>query len=268
MVKGCVTSVAAGHHVFTCSGGISYDVEISPACAAGGCGLVVDLHGYTMDAASEDVATGMRALGDQYGYVVVQPNAAGTPPSWNQATDVPSVFAFVSDAATALVTNPKKAHVMGFSEGGGMTWRMVCSHADFFASASPLSGIEGCEFIAPNVPSREVPMLMVHGTQDNIVNFNAVAIPLRDAALTFWNDGTGVVFTTTSTYTATRYLTAAGTDFEFWQHDFTADNAVLGGHCAPGGSDVGPAITQYGCQSSAFVYGKTAMAFFIAHPMN
>ncbi len=260
--------MTAGHHVFPCTGGISYDVEISPACAKGGCGLVVDIHGYTMDAAEEDVETGMRALGDANGYVVVQPNAAGTPPSWNQLTDVPSVFGFVSDAAKALVTDPRKAHVMGFSEGGGMTWAMVCSHADFFASASPLSGIEGCTFIAPNVPSRQVPMLMVHGTQDNIVNFNAVAVPLRDAALDYWSYGTGTVFVTSATYTATRYTTSAGTDFEFWAHDFTAGSAYLGGHCGPGGTDVGPSPYQFGCQTPAFVYGQTAMAFFIAHPFS
>lgn len=225
------------------------------------------MHGYTMTAASEDQATGMRALGDKYGYVVVQPNAAGTPSSWNQLTDVPSVFAFVTDAATALVTDPKRAHVMGFSQGGGMTWRMVCSHADFFASASPLAGIEGCEFVAPNVPSRVVPTMMVHGTQDNVVNFTAVAIPLRDAALSYWNDGAGTVFATDSTHTATRYTTPAGAVFEFWQHDYAAGNVLLGGHCAPGGSDVGPAVTQFGCQNSTFVYGQAAMAFFIAHPL-
>jgi hypothetical protein len=148
-----------------------------------------------------------------------------------------------------------------------MTWAMVCQHAGFFASASPLSSIEGCAFVAPDVPSREVPMMMVHGTQDNVVNFTAIAIPLRDAALAYWKDGTGAVFFTDATHTATRYLTPAGTPFEFWQHDYTAGSPILGGHCAPGGSDVGPNIDQYGCQSSTFVYGQVAMAFFIAHPM-
>jgi polyhydroxybutyrate depolymerase len=222
-----------------------------------------------MDAASEDLATGMRALGDQNGYVVVQPNAAGTPSSWNQLTDVTTVFAFVSDAATALLTNPKRAHVMGFSEGGGMTWAMVCQHADFFASASPLSGIGGCAFIAPYAPSREVPIIQVHGTADDIVNFTSVAIPLRNAALDYWNDGTGTVFATDAGHTATRYLSPAGTVFEFWQHSYTAGSAYLGGHCAPGGSDEGPSPYQFGCEGTTmFVYGQVAMTFFMAHPMN
>jgi polyhydroxybutyrate depolymerase len=267
MPKGCLTDVGAGHHVFPCAGGISYDVEISEACAAGGCGLVLDMHGYTMDAAQEDLATGMRALGDKEGYVVVQPNAGGVPPSWDQLTDVPSVFAFVSDAATALVTDPKRAHVMGFSQGGGMTWRMVCWHADFFASASPLSGIEGCEFVPPNVPSRPVPTMMVHGTLDDVVSFAAVAVPIRDAALAYWDYGAGAVIAMDPTYTETGYMAPSGADFAFWQHDLTAGSPILGGHCAPGGADVGPLPDQFGCQSSSFDYGQEAMAFFVAHPM-
>jgi polyhydroxybutyrate depolymerase len=268
MPKGCITDVSAGHHLFPCLGGISYDVEIPPACAAGGCGLVVDMHGYTMNAAQEDLATGMRAQGDQHGYVVVQPNAGGVPPSWDQLTDAPAVFAFLTDAATALSTDPKRAHVMGFSQGGGMTWRLVCSHADFFASASPMSGIEGCEFIAPDAPTREVPLLMVHGHKDNLVNFTSVAIPLRDAALAFWKYGAGSVFAMDAAHTATEYQTAAGTVFEFWEHDYTAGSAILGGHCSPGGSDVGPSPLQFGCQDKGeFDYGQTVMAFFIVHPM-
>jgi polyhydroxybutyrate depolymerase len=268
MAVGCVTDVSAGHHVFSCDGGITYDVEISPACAAGGCGLVLDVHGYTMNAAQEDLATGMRALGDQQGYVVVQPNAPGVPASWVQATQAPLVFAFVSDLAKAMVTDPRRAHVMGFSEGGGMTWAMVCAHADFFASASPLAGIPGCAWVAPNAPSRPVPTLQVTGTEDLIVDYTAVAVPMRDVALAFWGDGPGTVLSTSSGYTATRYVTSAGVPYEFWAHDYAAGNATLGGHCAPGGSDMGPALTQFGCEGAGqFVYGQIALAFFVANPM-
>ncbi len=221
-----------------------------------------------MDAAQEDLATGMRALGDQYGYVVVQPNAAGSPPSWDQTTDVPEVFAFVSDLATAMLTDPKRAHVMGFSEGGGMTWAMVCQHADFFASASPLAGIPGCAFIAPSVPSRAMPIIMVHGTQDDIVDYDDVAVPIRNAALAYWGDGTGTVTAMDAGHTVTEYTTSAGVPFQFWQHDYASGNVVLGGHCAPGGMPVGPGDATYGCEGTGmFVYGQVAMAFFIANPL-
>jgi dienelactone hydrolase len=265
---GCITDASPGHHVFACDGGVAYDVEVPAACAAGGCGLVLDMHGWTMNASEEDKGTGMRALGQKNGYVVVQPNAPGVLPSWDQATHAPLVFAFVSTAAAAWRTDPKRAHVMGFSQGGGMTWRMVCAHADFFASAAPLSGLPGCEYTGADVPGREVPVMQVHGHKDNVLDFTTYAIPERDAALAYWKEGPGMVFQTDAGHTATRYLTAAGTPFEFWEHDYAAGSSFLGGHCFPGGSDVGPSVIQFGCMDQGtFVFGQVAMQFFLDHPM-
>ncbi|APR84238.1 Hypothetical protein A7982_09587 [Minicystis rosea] len=267
MTTGCVTDISAGHHVFPCAGGINYDVEIPAACAGGGCGLVLDMHGYTMNAAQEDAGTGMRARGQQHGYVIVQPTAPFAT-GWVQSTHTPFVFSFISDAAAALATDPKRAHVMGFSQGGGMTWRMICDHADFFASAAPLSGLPGCEWTPPSAPNREVPTLQVHGHKDSVLNFNTYAIPERDAALAFWKDGPGTVIEMDSAHTATRYLTAAGTPLEFWEHDYAAPNLIYSGHCFPGGSDVGYSLTQFGCADmGTFVVGELAMQFFMAHPM-
>jgi hypothetical protein len=267
MPKGCLTDVSAGHHVFPCAGGLTYDVDVPPACAAGGCGLVLDMHGYTMNADSENAGTDMRAHGQQHGYVVVQPTAQLLT-GWVQATDAPSVFAFVADAAAALATDPKRAHVLGFSQGGGMTWRMICDHADFFASAAPLSALTGCEWSPPLAPTREVPTLQVHGHKDSVLAFSVYGIPERDAALAFWKDGAGAVIETDAGHTATRYLSPSGTPFEFWEHDYAAPNALFGGHCFPGGTDVGPGLTQFGCaDANTFAVGAVAMAFFVAHPM-
>jgi poly(3-hydroxybutyrate) depolymerase len=264
-----VDDVSAGHHVIpACNGGdLAYDVEIPAACAQGGCGLVLDMHGYTMNAAEEDAGTNMRALGQQYGYVVVQPTA---PLAWGwiQSTDVPAVFAFVNDVATALVTDPKRAHVMGFSQGGGMTWRMVCDHADFWASAAPLSALPGCDWTASSHPSRELPIVHVHGYYDALLNYYAYGTAQRDALLAYWKNDAGTVFESDTGYEATRYLSPSGTPYEFWRHDYMALNTTYLGHCFPGGSDVGYALTQFGCaDQGTFLVGERAMQFFLDHPM-
>jgi dienelactone hydrolase len=263
----CVTDLSVGHHVFACDGGISYDVEIPAACAATGCGFVVDIHGFTMNADLENKGSQMQALGKKNGYVVVQPTAPGFPASWDQATHAPLVFAFVQGLAAALAADPKRIHVMGFSQGGGMTWRLLCNHADFFASASPLGGLAGCEFSGANIPSQEIPILQVHGRKDAVVSFPNIAVPQRDAALAYWMDGPGVVLEDDGMHKATRYVTAAGTRFELWEHDYVAGNFILGGHCFPGGTDVGASVFQYGCTATGtFVYGALAMQFFLDHP--
>ena len=263
----CALNLSVGHHVFMCDGGISYDVEIPSACGAPGCGLIVDIHGFTMNADLENKGSQMQALGKKNSYIVLQPSAPGLPASWDQATHAPLVYTFVAGLGSALGADPKRIHVMGFSQGGGMTWRLLCEHADYFASASPLGGLAGCEFSGANVPSQEIPIMQVHGRKDAVVNFQSIALPQRDAALAYWMDAPGVVLEDDGMHKATRYTTAAGTRFELWEHDYVAGSFILGGHCFPGGTDIGASPFQFGCTApGTFVYGELAMQFFLDHP--
>jgi len=271
---GCLTDVSAGHHKASCAGGIEYDVEIPAACTQSACGLVVDLHGYTMTGDSEDKNTNMRALGQQNGYVVVQPTAPKDlvqEPSWDQATHVPLVFAFMKDLAQSLPIDPKRIHAMGFSQGGGMTFRLLCTHADFFASGAPGGALPGCEFSGTNIPSEEVDILQMHGRQDGVVNFQAQAVPQRDAVLNGgWAFGAPSVLEDDGKHKATRWVTGNGTVFEFWEHDYLTNAVVvvpLKGHCVPGGNDFNGVPAGYSCNDvNTFAFGQLAMQFFLAHP--
>jgi poly(3-hydroxybutyrate) depolymerase len=271
---GCVSTTAPGHHVLGCDGGITYDLEVPAACALGGCGLVVDLHGYTMDADAEDENTGMRALGQQHGYVIVQPTApvdALLQPSWSQPAHAPRVHAFVLDAIAALAIDPQRVHAMGFSQGGGMTQRLVCDHADVYASASPIAAIAGCAYSGSDEPAVEVDLLFVHGRRDGIVPFAAQAVPQRDAVLAAWDFGPPATLEESASHRARRWLTSSGTVLEHWEHDYEASGLAFGipvaGHCVPGGDDIGGFPAGYSCEGSqAFSYGELAMAFFLAHP--
>ncbi len=266
---GCITDTSAGQHAFTCDG-IKYDVSV-PAMCASGCGLVLDVHGATMDATMEDANTNMRALGAQHGFVVVQPNANPAPPtsSWNPVTDDAKVFAFLQLAQTAWSIDPKRVHMTGFSQGGMMTFRFLCKHADVFASMAPAAG-DGCTFTPGDTPSREVPVLYMHGTKDNLVNFVGGAIPQRNEVVAGWKMGAGQMIAGDASYTRTRYTSPSGTVFEFVQHDYAAKSLVLGGHCYPGSTDPGTAKGQlfpFGCVGpNAFTWGDEVMKFFVAHP--
>ncbi|MFO0614939.1 MAG: hypothetical protein U0414_20285 [Polyangiaceae bacterium] len=271
---GCLTDVSAGHKTVSCDGGITYDVEIPAACVAGPCGLIVDLHGYTMTGESEEENTGMRARGQAHGYVVVQPTAPKDgfgQPSWDQPTHAPLVHHFLADLAASLPIDPKRIHAMGFSQGGGMTFRLLCGHADFFASAAPIGAIEGCEFAGANTPSEEVDILQVHGHDDAIVNFQSVAVPQRNAALAAWPFGAPSMIEQDGKHLATRWTTPSGTAFEFWEHDYKTSAQVffvsIKGHCVPGGTDFSGTPAGYSCEdANTFVFGELAMQFFLAHP--
>jgi pimeloyl-ACP methyl ester carboxylesterase len=271
--EGCFTDVTAGHHAFDCDG-IRYDVEISTACAAGGCGLIFDVHGATMNAASEDANTNLRALGSAAGYVVVQPTAPpGTlGPSWDPVRDDPLVFAFLQLTMRAMRIDPDRVHFTGFSQGGFMTWRMLCQHADLFASVAPAAAcgtlFPHCAFSATERPSREVPVLYVHGRGDVIVG--GCMAGQRDAVVAGWSMTMDTIVSMDANHTWTRWRSTAGTPFELIDHDWSAFSTILRGHCLPGSTDIGTdrfGITGYGCLDSDVVrWGESALAFFVAHP--
>jgi poly(3-hydroxybutyrate) depolymerase len=232
-----------------------------------------------MNGQMEDDNTNLRKLGERYGYVVVQPNANPAPPlsSWNPSTDDAKVFAFIQLAVETLHADPKRVHMTGFSEGGYMTYRFLCDHADYFASVAPAAGA-GCLFGgdagmwgSPSVPAREIPVLAVNGTNDALVGFTSVAIPQRDAVVTGWHMGSGTVIAGDSTFQRTRYTGPSGNVFDFIQHNYTSAQSFTKGHCFPGSKDLDGGVPGqvfgFACSPpNSFVWGDEVMKFFVAHP--
>jgi hypothetical protein len=100
------------------------------------------------------------------------------------------------------------------------------------------------------------------------VSFDSIALPQRDAALAAWPFGAPSVIEQDAGHVATRWTTASGTVFELWAHEYAAENVILGGHCFPGGTDVGLSPFQFGCaDKGTFAVGELVMQFFIAHPL-
>ncbi|MGZ3450763.1 MAG: alpha/beta hydrolase family esterase [Polyangiales bacterium] len=269
----CITARASG--TIECDG-LRYDVSVPKACETSSCGLVLDIHGLSMSARIEDANTNMRALGDKYGYVVVQPSANPAPPDrsfglpdpkmpvWLPDVDETRIFAFLEHAIDKLAIDRDRVHMTGFSLGGMMTWRIFCKHAEVFASIAPASGAKGCSFDAHEMPSREAPVLYLHGHGDQLVPYYS-ATELRDRVVRAWNmhaieRGIGA-----------RYASTSGLVFEFIDHHLASKQKVeLGGHCFPGSHDPGTAPGQlysFACEGpSAFVWGDLVMDFFRAHP--
>jgi poly(3-hydroxybutyrate) depolymerase len=233
-----------------------------------------------MSGIMEDNNTNMRQLGERYGYVVVQPNANPAPPlsSWTPATDDPKVFAFVQLAVDTLQVDRKRVHMTGFSEGGYMTYRFLCDHADYFASVAPAAGA-GCSFGNPDggmwfstgVPARQIPVLAVNGTKDTLVSFTGIAVPQRDQVVAGWHMDSGQVVAMDGTFVRTRYTSPSGNVFEFIQHDYSSVQTLTMGHCIPGSKDLDGGepgqVFGFACQPpNSFVWGDEVMKFFLAHP--
>jgi poly(3-hydroxybutyrate) depolymerase len=285
----CFPNPGAGHRVYTCNG-IRFDVEVPAACVSGGCGIILDVHGLTMSGTMEEANSGLRARGSAAGFVVIQPSANPAPPqaSWD-ADDEPKVFDILTRAIDVYGIDADRVHMTGFSQGGFMTWRFLCAHADVFASVAPAAaasncpvignpaGAAACSFTGAEVPSRKLPILYMHGRADQNYIPYSCAQPQVDAIARAWNLTANGVVASASGYTRTRWSDTAGTVVELLAHDYTSSAQVpfvsaseLQGHCFPGSTDPGNQPGQlfsFKCeQPAAFVWGSEVVAFFVAHP--
>ena len=101
-------------------------------------------------------------------------------PSWNASKaccndtasppdDATMLAQLVEDAVKANGIDPHMVFVAGDSNGAFMAWRLLCTHADLFAAGAIVSGGANSAGDPPCHPSRHVPILSVHGTDDPVI---------------------------------------------------------------------------------------------------
>jgi polyhydroxybutyrate depolymerase len=281
---GCITDVTPGEHTFPCQG-ISFDLVVPDACVHPGCGLVTEIHGDTGDGKLMDANTNLKALGKQRGYVVIAPTGppwpGGPGSTWHPEDDA-KIVAIIQNVAQVFRTDPKKNHVTGFSRGGYVAWRLLCAHADMFASVAPgtagsapggtCNGVAetSCPFDSTGTPSRKIPVLFLIGRADVPVPYGCTS-RIRDQAIAAWGLGAPTTVASDANYTHQRW-SANGGLLETFEHSYqtVADGpwADAKGHCFPG-SKMDPYAPQYAvpcAPPNAFTWGEEVMSFFVAHP--
>lgn len=265
----CITDVTAGEHEFPCEG-YDYDVSIPAECLTRACGLIMDVHGLSMSGDIMDENDGMRELGRQHGYIVVQPNSNPGPPlgGW-YPNDYDAVWAFMERTAAVFHVDSGRWHFTGFSQGGRMTWTMLCDHSDKLASVAPAAyGMEPsdpCSELGGQLPQQEIPVLYVHGTEDTVRQFGE-AETQRDNLIADWSMSEDTVVSQDANHVWTRYTNSNGTIFEFFQHDYQAESNMYNGHCIPGGLLSG-GLTGFACvESGTPNWPQMVIQFFMDHP--
>jgi poly(3-hydroxybutyrate) depolymerase len=275
---GCITETSAGDHAFTC-GGLMVDIRIPPACEAPGCGLILELHGDTGNGLLMDAHTKLRDLGAQHGYIVVAPTGppwpGGPGSTWHASNDA-TLIDITTQVRDVFRVDATKIHVTGFSRGSFVTWRLLCDHADLFASAAPGGAGDGAGFgeetcfSQGRMPSRPLPILFLMGRTDAAVGY-ASMVQIRDAAIASYGATGPTVVAMDPSYSHNRW-TSSTSVIETFDHAYETVSpgpwASAKGHCIPG-STMDPMAPQYAipCKlPNAFVWGDEVMAFFLAHP--
>jgi polyhydroxybutyrate depolymerase len=140
--------------------------------------VVLSFHGGGGNAAIQQSATGMDALADQQGFIVVYPNGTGPLEgrllTWNAGAccgyamkkgvdDVGFSLALLEDLAAKTPIDPSRIYATGFSNGAMLAHRLGAEAADRIAAIAPVAGALMLESISP---ARPLPLMHIHSVDD------------------------------------------------------------------------------------------------------
>jgi polyhydroxybutyrate depolymerase len=136
--------------------------------------VVVNLHGAGSSAAAQAAYSRFPQKGDVEGFIVVTPDAMGTPRAWNfipspsQADDIGFIRDILDRMDSQFCVDDTRVYATGISSGAAMSERLACALQDRVAAIGPVSAL----FYPPNCPTgRAVPVIEFHGTEDRVVRF-------------------------------------------------------------------------------------------------
>lgn len=142
--------------------------------------LVLTFHGFAGWPEQQMRNSNWRQVADEEGLLVVYPEGTGRPLRWrigqdfSESGDAEKDLTFISDLVDALTEqfciDLNRVYANGLSNGGGMSYLLACEMADQFAAVGTVAGAyiepeDGCE------PSRPIPVMTFHGTDDQIVSY-------------------------------------------------------------------------------------------------
>jgi len=155
--------------------------------------IVFNFHGFTSNAAQQKQYSRMDAIAEANNFIVCYPE--GIENAWNVGWDFGSneddigfTQAMISTIAMDYNIDRQRIYACGMSNGGFFSYRLACELSNTFAAVASVTGSFTDEMLANCSPTRNVPVMEVHGTDDLIVPYNGLAgtaIPIEDV-IDFW----------------------------------------------------------------------------------
>ncbi len=142
---------------------------------------VLNWHGLGGDGPQQAAVTRYEELAEAEGFIAVHPTGVPAPGdtrnSWQLAPssgaddrdDVAFANALIDEMIATWCTDVDRVYSTGMSNGGFFTARLVCTIADRLAAASSVAGLYHTDDC---MPSRTVPYIAFHGTDDRVVPFD------------------------------------------------------------------------------------------------
>lgn len=166
----------------------SYFVHVPPQYdATRALPLVLALHGGGGRGRDAARLSGLNAEADRSGFFVAYPD--GVDGHWNDGRgvqnyraqrddidDVGFLVALIDQLARHYLIDRERVYVTGASNGAFMTNRLACERAERFAAIAPVIGSMSANLAATCRPARAMPVLLINGTDDELVPWNGAAV--------------------------------------------------------------------------------------------
>jgi len=144
--------------------------------------LVVAFHGSALNGRIMEEMTRFSALADEERFIVAYPNGSGPANalSWNagyccsfalerNADDLGFVRALLDELIATYPVDPQRVYATGFSNGGMLVYALAVEMPDRFAA---IASVAGAMYPSQEGPTAPVPVLAIHGTDDQIVPYD------------------------------------------------------------------------------------------------
>jgi polyhydroxybutyrate depolymerase len=159
--------------------------------------LVFNIHGFSGNDVQQEQYGDFRMIADTANFIVVQPKALGTIPSWevfgdstSGAADKTFLMNLLDSIESAYNIDPTRVYSTGYSEGGFMSQDLACQFSTHFAAiASVCGGMVQSHYNMCN-PKHPTPFMEIHGTTDPIITYIGIGgaqtcLP-TDSVVKYW----------------------------------------------------------------------------------
>ena len=258
--------------------------------------LVIDLHGWSEPAAFHKVVSRLASYGDAQRFVTITPEIARKVPFWKttfDGSDVRWIGALLDTAESSLCLDTNRVYVTGFSNGGMLSSTLACVLAGRVAAIAAVAGLRdptGC------APSRPVPVITFHGTEDPYLAYTGGIGPAARHLAT--PDGSGTIGSGAAlpddliapetnktmpdiaaawatrngcTSDTTDEQVAADVTARHWQCPDNGETVLYtvsgGGHTWPGSPALVSVATLVGRTTMSIDATKLMWQFFLRHPL-
>lgn len=155
--------------------------------------LILLLHGYSYTGVRQDNLFKISPLADDFGFLLVAPNGTREPEGrgaqfWNateaccnfyhvDVDDSAYILSIIEEMKENYNVDEKRVYLIGWSNGGFMSYRMAYEHSDTIAAIASVAGANHLERRDP--PPNGVHVLQIHGTNDRTIEYQGGSTATR-----------------------------------------------------------------------------------------